>query len=82
MNRRVILVLDADADTAHAVASVAAGVNCDVRFVRTSKGFQDRHRNRRVSEVAYMSASNAYPFQSHISQGRRPIADRLPAFDR
>lgn len=39
MNRRIILVLDADADTAGAVASVAAGVNCDVRFVRTSKDF-------------------------------------------
>jgi FixJ family two-component response regulator len=39
MNRKVILVLDADADTARAVASVAAGVNCDVRFVRASKDF-------------------------------------------
>jgi FixJ family two-component response regulator len=39
MKRSVILVLDADADTARAVASAAAGVNCDVRFVRTSKDF-------------------------------------------
>lgn len=39
MNRRVILVLDADADTARAVASAEAGVNCDIRFVRTSKDF-------------------------------------------
>jgi FixJ family two-component response regulator len=39
MNRRVILVLDADADTARAVASAAAGVNCDIRFVQTSKDF-------------------------------------------
>ena len=39
MTRNIILVLDADADTAGAVASVAAGVNCDIRFVRTSKDF-------------------------------------------
>ena len=39
MNRRVVLVLDADSDTARAVASVAAGVNCDIRFVRSSKDF-------------------------------------------
>ena len=39
MNRRVILVLDADADTARAVAGVAAGVNCDIRFVQSSKDF-------------------------------------------
>jgi FixJ family two-component response regulator len=39
MKRSVVLVLDADADTAHAVAIAATGVNCDVRFVRTSKEF-------------------------------------------
>jgi FixJ family two-component response regulator len=39
MKRNVILVLDADADTARAVANTAAGVACDVRFVRTSKDF-------------------------------------------
>lgn len=39
MKRNVILVLDADADTARAVANAAAGVACDVRFVRTSKEF-------------------------------------------
>jgi FixJ family two-component response regulator len=39
MKRNVVLVLDADADTARAVASAAAGVNSDVRFVRTSNDF-------------------------------------------
>ena len=39
MKRNIILVLDADADTARAVASAAADVNCDIRFVRTSKDF-------------------------------------------
>jgi FixJ family two-component response regulator len=39
MKRSVVLVLDADADTARAVASAAATDNCDVRFVQTSKEF-------------------------------------------
>jgi FixJ family two-component response regulator len=39
MKRSVILVLDADADTAGAVANAAAGFACDVRFVQTSKDF-------------------------------------------
>jgi len=39
MRRRVILVLDADADTAGTVASAAATGNCDVRFVQTSREF-------------------------------------------
>jgi FixJ family two-component response regulator len=38
MKRSVVLVLDADADTARAVASAATG-NCDLRFVQTSKEF-------------------------------------------
>src|SRR5204862_4650965 len=39
MRRGVILVLDADADTARAVASAATTGNCDLRFVQTSKEF-------------------------------------------
>ena len=39
MKRSVVLVLDADGDTARAVASAAAGVSCDVRFVQTSRDF-------------------------------------------
>jgi FixJ family two-component response regulator len=39
MKRNVVLVLDADADTARAVASVATTRNCDLRFVQTSKEF-------------------------------------------
>jgi FixJ family two-component response regulator len=39
MKRNVILVLDADADTAGAVATAAAELNCDVRFVRSSRDF-------------------------------------------
>src|SRR6476620_12126071 len=39
MKRNVVLVLDADADTARAVASAATTGNCDLRFVRTSKDF-------------------------------------------
>jgi len=39
MKRNVVLVLDADADTARAVASAAATGNCDLRFVQTSKEF-------------------------------------------
>ena len=39
MKRNVILVLDADADTARAVASAATTRNCDLRFVQTSKEF-------------------------------------------
>jgi len=39
MKRNVVLVLDADADTARAVASAAPGVSCDIRFIRTSKDF-------------------------------------------
>jgi FixJ family two-component response regulator len=39
MRRRVILVLDADADTACAVASAATTSDCDLRFVQTSKEF-------------------------------------------
>jgi FixJ family two-component response regulator len=39
MKRNVVLVLDADADTARAVASAAATRNCDLRFVQTSKEF-------------------------------------------
>jgi len=39
MKRSVVLVLDADADTARAVASAAATRNCDLRFVQTSKEF-------------------------------------------
>ena len=39
MKRKVVLVLDADADTARAVASAAATSNCDLRFVQTSKEF-------------------------------------------
>ena len=39
MNRNVILVLDADADTARAVASAATTRNCDLRLVQTSKEF-------------------------------------------
>jgi FixJ family two-component response regulator len=39
MKRNVVLVLDADADTARAVASAATTRNCDLRFVQTSKEF-------------------------------------------
>jgi len=39
MKRNVVLVLDADADTARAVASAAAIRSCDLRFVQTSKEF-------------------------------------------
>ena len=39
MKRNVVLVLDADADTARAVASAATTCNCDLRFVQTSKEF-------------------------------------------
>jgi FixJ family two-component response regulator len=39
MKRNVVLVLDADADTARAVASVAATRNCDLRFMQTSREF-------------------------------------------
>ena len=39
MKRNVVLVLDADADTARAVAHAAASNNCDLRFVQTSKEF-------------------------------------------
>ena len=39
MRRRVILVLDADADTARAIASAAATRNCDLRFMQTSREF-------------------------------------------
>ena len=39
MKRNVVLVLDADADTASAVASAAATGNCDLRFMQTSKEF-------------------------------------------
>lgn len=39
MKRNVVLVLDADADTARAVASAATARNCDLRFVQTSKEF-------------------------------------------
>ena len=39
MKRKVVLVLDADADTARAVASAATIRNCDLRFVQTSKEF-------------------------------------------
>ena len=39
MKRSVVLVLDADADTARAVASAATTRNCDLRFVQTSKEF-------------------------------------------
>lgn len=39
MKRSVVLVLDADSDTSRAVASAAAGLACDVRFIRTSKDF-------------------------------------------
>ena len=39
MKRNVVLVLDADADTARAVASAAATGNRDLRFVQTSKEF-------------------------------------------
>ena len=39
MKRNVVLVLDADADTARAVASAAATRDCDLRFVQTSKEF-------------------------------------------
>jgi hypothetical protein len=39
MKRNVVLVLDADADTARAVASAVATGNCDLRFVQTSKEF-------------------------------------------
>src|SRR5437762_10717681 len=37
--RNVVLVLDADADTARAVASATAARNCDLRFVQTSREF-------------------------------------------
>ena len=39
MKRNVVLVLDADADTACAVASAATTRDCDLRFVQTSKEF-------------------------------------------
>jgi FixJ family two-component response regulator len=39
MKRNVVLVLDAEADTARAVASAASTRNCDLRFVQTSKEF-------------------------------------------
>src|SRR5438105_5317927 len=39
MKRNIVLVLDADADTARAVASAAATRNCDLRLVQTSKEF-------------------------------------------
>lgn len=39
MKRNVVLVLDADADTARAVASAATTRNRDLRFVQTSKEF-------------------------------------------
>ena len=39
MKRSVVLVLDADADTARAVASAATTRNCDLRLVQTSKEF-------------------------------------------
>src|SRR5438067_5690626 len=39
MKRNVALVLDADADTARAVASAATTRNCDLRLVQTSKEF-------------------------------------------
>ena len=39
MKRNVVLVLDADADTASAVASAATTRNYDLRFVQTSKEF-------------------------------------------
>ena len=39
MKRNVVLVLDADADTARAVASAATTRNCDLRLVQTSKEF-------------------------------------------
>ena len=39
MKRNIVLVLDADADTARAVASAATTRNCDLRFVQTSKEF-------------------------------------------
>jgi FixJ family two-component response regulator len=39
MKRSVVLVLDAYADTARAVASAATTRNCDLRFVQTSKEF-------------------------------------------
>ena len=37
--RNVVLVLDADADTARTIASAAATGNFDLRFVQTSKEF-------------------------------------------
>ena len=39
MKRKVVLVLDADADTARTVARVATTRNCDLRVVQTSKEF-------------------------------------------
>jgi FixJ family two-component response regulator len=39
MKRKVVLVLDADVDTARAVASAATTSNCDLRFMQTSKEF-------------------------------------------
>ena len=39
MKRNVVLVLDADADTARAVASAATTRNWDLRFAQTSKEF-------------------------------------------
>jgi FixJ family two-component response regulator len=39
MKRNVVLVLDADSDTARAVASAAATGNCDLRFIQTSREF-------------------------------------------
>jgi FixJ family two-component response regulator len=39
MKRSVLLVLNADGDTARAIASAAASLSCDLRFVRSSKEF-------------------------------------------
>lgn len=39
MKRSVVLVLDTDADTAHAVALAASTGNYDLRFTRTSREF-------------------------------------------
>jgi len=39
MKRNVVLVLDADADTARAVAIAASNGNYDLRFTRTSREF-------------------------------------------
>jgi FixJ family two-component response regulator len=39
MKRSVVLVLDADGDTARTVACAAASLSCDLRFMRSSKEF-------------------------------------------